>query len=93
MTPLLALRACADMLLFGSVLFLPWWVGAALALVFFFFFPSYIEMLLAALLADLLYAAPTEQFWGFQLVLSLSTIAVFVFCNILKRYLRSPHLV
>lgn len=92
MTPL-ALRACADILLFGSVLFLPWWVGAALALVSFFFFPNYVEMLLAALLTDLLYAAPAERFWGFQFVLSLSAVAVFVFCTILKRHLRSPHCV
>ncbi len=90
---LLTLRVVADILLFQSVLFFPWWVGASLALVFFFFFSNYAEMLFAAFLTDLLYATPTERFGGLQFVLSLSAVVVFVFCTMLKQYLRSPHLV
>jgi hypothetical protein len=90
MTPL-TLRCAADLLLFGSVLYFPWWVGMSLALVFFFAFPTYVEMLLAALFTDLLYAAPTERFGGFLFVLSISSLVVFVLCGILKRHLRIPH--
>lgn len=86
-----ALRLVADILLFMSVLYLPWWVGASLALVFFFIFSNYTEMLFAALLTDLLYAVPVERFGGFSLVLSLSALAIFVFGKILKRHLRILH--
>ncbi len=92
MTPL-AFRVVVDVLLFGSVLFLPWWIGTSLALIFFFFFPYFVEMLFVSLLTDLLYATPTERFAGFRFVLSLSSVSIFVFCTILKRHLRSPHLV
>lgn len=88
---LFALRIVADILLFGSVLFFPWWVGAILALILFFFFSNYVEMLFVAFLTDLFYGVPTERFGGFRFVLSLSAVAVFVFCTITKRYLRSPH--
>ena len=69
----LRIRAAADIALAGSMLFLPWWFSLALALVFFFFFKSYYELILAGLFLDMLFAPPREE----------SLISVRLFCTTL----------
>ncbi len=85
---LIFLRILAAAVLGGSVLYLPWWVGAGEALIFFFVFENYVEMLLAAFFADLLYSVPLPQFGRFEFILSLSALALFVLLGLLKKQLR-----
>ncbi len=81
-------RSLADLLLFALVLFAPWWLAALFASACFLFFGGFVELILAALLADLLYGAPTERFFGFPFVLSLSAALAALALGSLKKRLR-----
>ncbi len=86
-------RIFADLLLCGAVLYLPWWVSALLALLSFFLFEHFYEMLVAAFLLDLLYGAPSPHFGTFRFVMSSVAVVLFMLGTVLKRHLRPVHLV
>ena len=81
-------RPLVNAFLFALVFFAPWWLAALFALVSFFLFDDFVELLLAALLADFLYGAPTPRFFGFPFVRSLSAALLFLALGLLKRHLR-----
>ena len=49
-------RISADILLFASIFFLPWWLTIAILIAWIIFFRMYWEGAIAGLLVDLLYA-------------------------------------
>ncbi|HEY9481272.1 MAG TPA: hypothetical protein VIR98_03535 [Candidatus Paceibacterota bacterium] len=51
-------RTITDIVLILSILFLPWWVSAALLLVACFYFHHFFEAFVFGIMADALYAAP-----------------------------------
>ena len=71
-------RILADIILAGSVLFLPWWASLLIGSAFFFAFDFYYELLIAGLLADLLYGAPISKFGGFTAVSAVGVLLVCV---------------
>jgi len=48
-------RLIADLILLISVVLLPWWLSAPIAIIFLFVFDSYYEILIAGLIIDSLY--------------------------------------
>lgn len=81
-------RAFADIALFASILFLPWWASALLALAFLFTFESYVEALMAGFLADALYGTGEGKFLGAEYVMTLAAAAAFFMSLYLKSVLR-----
>ena len=73
MNPILK-RILADALLVAFALFLPWFATLALGSLFFFFFDSFFELIVAGFLMDLLFGVPLLRFGGFQFVLSLGAL-------------------
>ncbi len=71
-------RILADIVLAGSVFFLPWWALLLIGCAFFFAFDSYYEFLIVGLLIDLLYGAPVSRFGGFAAVYAVGVLLVFV---------------
>lgn len=59
------IRICADIFLFLSILFLPWWCSLLFCIYAVFFFSSYYEVIAAGFLIDMLYGAP--RVWSFGL--------------------------
>lgn len=49
-------RTICDIVLFGSLVWLPWWATAGLAVLFMIFFKKYWEGVVVALMIDLFYA-------------------------------------
>lgn len=81
-------RILADIILIGSVLFLPWWAALLVGGAFFFIFDCYYELLAAALLTDLLYGAPLSKFGGFGAVYSAGVAVMFAFLYLIKKRMR-----
>ena len=81
-------RAVTDAGLLLAVFFLPWWTALLFALVPFFAFKRFIELVLAAFLMDLLYGIRLPRFGGFEFMLSLLAILLYVAGSFLKRRMR-----
>lgn len=80
-------RLIADIILFGSILILPWWAVCILALVFVLFTEKPIEAVIVAFILDLLYV-PTTFFLGpFMFLFTFIFIALFFVLKPLKRSL------
>jgi hypothetical protein len=60
-----AQRILVDALLFASLLWLPWWCSALIALAAVFIFEWYLEAVIAGFLMDSLYGVPSARFHGF----------------------------
>lgn len=82
------MRILANILLFLGVLFLPWWLVLLVAVWCFFLFPRFHELFWYAFLADLLYAAPQDRFFGFEFALSLITVVLIVVLTLVKKQMR-----
>ncbi len=72
--------------MFGSVLFLPWWITIIFAIGFLFMFNAY-EIMLWGILADLLYGAPVESFYKIQFLFTIGFMLFFVASYFLKKKL------
>jgi len=75
-------RIAADIILFLSILFLPWWLTTAIALLFLFFFHFFIEFVIAGFIVDMLFRAGDIPMFG------LSAVAIFIIISFLKTKLR-----
>lgn len=84
----IAKRTLADILLIMAALFLPWWVVLPFAVALFFTFERYFELFLAAFLMDLLYGNALLRFGGFQFVLSLGSVLLYIILTFPKRRMR-----
>jgi hypothetical protein len=82
------MRFFADILLFGSALFLPWWSVLLAAATLFFVFPRFYELFFLALFIDLLYGVPVAHFGNFQFVLSLFSAVLYLLFAFVKRRMR-----
>lgn len=81
-------RGIFDMLLIIAALFLPWWFTVLFACALFFMFDAFIEILIVALLMDVLYGIQLSRFGNVQFVLSLGTFVVFILLTFLKKRMR-----
>jgi hypothetical protein len=81
-------RIAADVILFFSVLFFPWWVSCILALLGVFFFENFFEAFFAGMLIDSLYGTQQVNIRGFYLFFSALFFGIFVFGEILKEKTR-----
>ncbi len=70
----------------GSILFLPWWVTAIIAVGFLYKFKAY-EIMLWGVFADVLYSAPVESFYNVQFVFTIGALAMFVLSYFIKKRL------
>ena len=85
---MLLARSIADLLLFASVLFLPWWITLIMGAGLFFYFPAYFaELLAVALFMDVLYGTGTTKF-SFSLVSTLSAVLLILILSPVKRRMR-----
>lgn len=81
-------RFFANLTLFASLLFLPWWTTAALVAVFAFFLPSLYEAVFWGVLGDLLYAAPASALGGIPILMGAGALLVVLSAEYLKRRVR-----
>lgn len=81
-------RIFADIGMFASVLFLPWWVTLLLGIGFFFVFESYYELLISAFLIDILYGVPLALFGGFTAVHTVGTALIYVPLYLIRKRVR-----
>jgi len=73
----LAKRIVVDVLLFASILWLPWWCAALVAFGATFIFDWYYEVVVAGFIADSLYGVPNARFHGFMFVATGISIILF----------------
>ncbi len=81
-------RILASVLLLFSVLFLPFWVTAILALAGMIYFPVYWEAVALFFLSDLLYGAPEAKFFNLVFVSFFVSLAVLLALEALKKKLK-----
>lgn len=81
-------RIFADVLLFASLLVLPWWVTLLLGGAFFFVFNSYYELLAVALLSDIMYASPISSLGGFVALHTAVVAVLYIFLFLIKKQVR-----
>ena len=80
------LRIILNVLMFGSVLFFPWWFTIIIAICFLFAFNAY-EVLFWGLLADILYGVSTTNFFGIRFIFTIIFTLFFIGARILKKRL------
>lgn len=82
----MVLRIAFNVLMFASVLFLPWWVTVIVAVVFLFKFTAY-EIMLWGVFADVLYSASVPSFYNIEFLFTIGAIVIFVLAYFIKRRL------
>ncbi len=82
------LRLLANLIIFASLLFFPWWVTLFLALAAVFFFKAFYEILAWALVGDFLYSTRTELFFNIQFVFTLCAAGIFFLAERTKKMTR-----
>lgn len=80
------LRIAFNVLMFTSVLFLPWWITAIIAISFLFKFTAY-EIILWGVFADMLYSASAPSFYNIEFLFTISAIVIFVLAYFIKKRL------
>jgi len=82
------LRILADIIIFLSILFLPWWVTIFLVLFGIFFFNHFYEAIIAGILIDLLYGTRAEEFFGIWFLFFIIFSSIYFFGEKLKKNIR-----
>jgi len=80
------IRILLNGILAGSILFLPWWTTVLMVAAFLFVFDAY-EVLAWGIVADSLYAVPTEAFFGIEFFTTIIFTVLFVVITLLKKRL------
>ena len=70
----------------ASVLFLPWWVGAVIAVAACFFVNNFYEIIIYGIIADSLYGSKFGLY-GFSYIASLYSAIIFIIIAALKKKL------
>ena len=81
-------RIGVDILLFAGVFLLPWWAVLLSSIALFFVFEHFVEMLIAALLMDFIYAVSLPRFLDFEFVLSLLSVVLYSGLTVVKKRVR-----
>ena len=82
-------RSVFLLLMLAGIFLFPWWLSAIVALAGSIMFKPYYEVLLAGLIYDLLYAAPTDKFFGFVFVGLAAAFLFFIAGIFINRHIRS----
>ncbi|MDD5721337.1 MAG: hypothetical protein PHT16_02740 [Candidatus Pacebacteria bacterium] len=82
------LRVLAFFLLLLSILFMPWWVSAILALGGMIYFNKFFEAAVLFLLSDLLFGAKEAKFNNMIFVSFIMTVIIFIIVEIMKKKLK-----
>jgi len=80
------IRFLLNVLLFASVIWLPWWAVVLCALPLLFGYRAY-EVLVWGVLADMLYATPVLVFANLPLLFSMLFLLLFLAAEYSKRFL------
>lgn len=67
-------RIIFDLILFGAIFYLPWWIIAILAFIGAFVWPMYYEIIAFGVIVDVLYGANSSTFAGLASVLAAVVI-------------------
>lgn len=67
-------RIIFDLILFGAIFYLPWWIVAVLAFIGAFVWPMYYEIIAFGVIVDVLYGANSSTFAGMTSVLGAVVI-------------------
>jgi hypothetical protein len=81
-------RLLVDIFLIFLITYTPWWCVVITAFIAAIYFLSFYELLLVGIVLDSLYNAPTVSFLNFEFVITVATIFLFIFAEILKKRLR-----
>jgi hypothetical protein len=65
----------------------PWWIPFLIAVALVFYYPSYYEIIVLGFAIDILYGAPTENFYGFTFVATLVGLTILLISSPLRRRL------
>jgi hypothetical protein len=79
-------RVIFNILMLGSILFLPWWVTAIIAVGFLFKFKAY-EVILWGVFADILYSSPAPSFYNIEFLFTIGAVVFFVLTYFIKKRL------
>jgi len=82
------MRILANIFLFFSIVYFPWWAWLPVALFFIFMFESFYEAVFWALVSDFLYGTGSVSWEGFGFYLTLIVLAVFLGIQWFKQYIR-----
>ena len=80
-----ALRIILNILIAISVLFLPWWVSAILALILLLLYTAY-EVFFWGLAIDVFYSAPIGAFFGIEFIFVILFTVLFIFSRYCKKW-------
>lgn len=83
---MLYLRVIFNILMLMSVLFLPWWVTAIIAVGFLYKFRAY-EIILWGVFADVLYSSSVISFYNIEFVFTIGAIVFFILSYFIKKKL------
>lgn len=84
----MVVRVIFSLLLIFSVLFMPYWVAAALAFLGIIYFSMYWEAVLIMLFSDLLFGTPIYKLGGMTFVSFLGAFFVLIVTEVIKRRLK-----
>lgn len=85
---MIAARIIFSIVLFLSVLFLPFWVSAILGLIGILAFRYYFEAVGLLLISDLMFGAPTARFYNFTFVSTLFSLALLTATELVRDKLK-----
>ncbi len=81
------IRSIATILMLLSILFVPWWTTALYAVFLVLYFDYYVEVMIAGIIFDSLYAVPLARFYNFTYVATLFAGVIFIAAVYLKKRL------
>lgn len=81
-------RVSTDILILLSILYLPWWFTAFLALLGIFLFKNFYEVVFAGFLLDLLYGTAVKEFYGIWFIFTAFFLILFILMERLKKNIR-----
>ena len=81
-------RLIANVILFASLLFLPWWITIVIALIAVFVYNVFYELILWGVVGDLLYGAGVASFYALTSFLSTGALVLFLTAQYLKEKIR-----
>ncbi len=81
-------RILANIVLFSSVLFFPWWVTVAAGVAFSVFFRASYEVVFWAFFSDLLYGTEAASFFRIHFLSTASAVVLVVVLERIKKMTR-----
>jgi hypothetical protein len=86
MSSMLYLRIIFNVLMLGSILFLPWWVTVIVAVGFLLKFSAY-EVILWGVFADVLYSSSVISFYNIEFLFTIGAVTMFIIGYFIKKKL------